>query len=371
MTTKKRKYGDLSKQPLPQSDPTLLEDVFRAFTGRAPVNEVIPEEETVSPQEQYRETIPYQESVPYQKTTQYRRDTVSKNDTVPKSDTVPPTDTANSGTDPWVKDGHLKVSHYVSDVLAPQLTPTQWAVYYRLYRLSFGWGKNECIIGNKRLRELTRVKETAIREAITDLKNLGLIEVLEILNNVEIKGTRYRVNVFINPQTVPNADTVPLADTVSKFGTVSVNAPIKERHDHDLLKKDHRQSGTMTSPISSLFEKLTGKEWSEADTKAFQQVAHIPIDRLEFLMRTIHNRAGNTIGSFAYFAKAILTEESGPPQMSRAALKRKYEQFMKEIRSIHVGSNEWDPSDMVYLLKTKCAKEGITWNDDIANEILG
>jgi hypothetical protein len=37
MTSKKRKYGDLSARQLPTSDPSLLDDVFAAFTGKRPV----------------------------------------------------------------------------------------------------------------------------------------------------------------------------------------------------------------------------------------------------------------------------------------------------------------------------------------------
>ena len=36
MTSKKRKYGDLSARPLPTEDPTLIDDVFAAFTGTRP-----------------------------------------------------------------------------------------------------------------------------------------------------------------------------------------------------------------------------------------------------------------------------------------------------------------------------------------------
>jgi len=35
-SNKKRKYGDLSARPIPVTDPSLLEDVFQAFTGRKP-----------------------------------------------------------------------------------------------------------------------------------------------------------------------------------------------------------------------------------------------------------------------------------------------------------------------------------------------
>src|SRR5215213_1807348 len=44
MTSKKRKYGDLSARPLPSEDPTLIDDVFAAFTGTRPSNVTTPDE---------------------------------------------------------------------------------------------------------------------------------------------------------------------------------------------------------------------------------------------------------------------------------------------------------------------------------------
>lgn len=38
MTSKKRQYGDLSARPLPSEDPSLIDDVFAAFTGTRPSN---------------------------------------------------------------------------------------------------------------------------------------------------------------------------------------------------------------------------------------------------------------------------------------------------------------------------------------------
>lgn len=167
MTSKRRKYGDLSKQPLPTTDPDLIKDVFRAFTGQSPFAE---------------------ETDPGGRGSVASSSTVLKNNTVLIGDSV-----SADGLD--ADEEHVRVSRYVSDILAPQLTPTQWAVYYRLYRLSHGIGKKECLVGNKQLRELTGVKETAVRDAIAALKRLGLVKILEVVNTSDVKGTRYQINV--------------------------------------------------------------------------------------------------------------------------------------------------------------------------------
>jgi hypothetical protein len=48
MTSKKRKYGDLSARPLPTEDPSLIDDVFAAFTGTRPSSAV---EQSPSPED--------------------------------------------------------------------------------------------------------------------------------------------------------------------------------------------------------------------------------------------------------------------------------------------------------------------------------
>ncbi len=42
MTSKRRKYGDLSARPIPTENGALLDDVFAAFTGKRPVNDEQP-----------------------------------------------------------------------------------------------------------------------------------------------------------------------------------------------------------------------------------------------------------------------------------------------------------------------------------------
>jgi hypothetical protein len=245
MASNKRRYGDLSNQILPKTDPALIADVFRAFTGRSFVadeSRALKSEERI-PQEsgvEARSTAVMGDAEVSGDAVSSVKDDVKGGRVEADSDsqvgsTVAASDTELSGdavssvkgdvkggrveadkskiggrakknngralrelvasSSVDAQDGHVKISCYVSDVLAPQLTPTQWAVYYRLYRLSHGIGKTECLIGNKKLREQTGVKETAVRDAIAELRRLGLVEVLEVINTAQVKGTRYQVNV--------------------------------------------------------------------------------------------------------------------------------------------------------------------------------
>jgi hypothetical protein len=265
-----------------------------------------------------------------------------------------------------VRGGFLRIPNTLLDTWIPKLSPTEAVVFLRLYRLSHGFNQKTCMVGTATLATTCNISENTCRTALRRLIDLEMIRQVETINSKDVKGTTYEVCFSEEISEQPHA----APEHRSKNYTGAKTEPNKNMNHDDLKNTDHHHVETRTS-IIRLYEQLTGRTWTTADWKSLDQISHVQDERLEFLMRTIHNRAGNTIGSFAYFAKAILTEESGPPQMSKAALKRKYEQFAKEIRSIHVGSNEWDPSDMVFLLKTKCSREGITWNDDIANEVLG
>jgi hypothetical protein len=363
----------VEQSPSPLSKATPMNQPSSLPSRPVPAPEPVPPEPSL-------EDIRYRETIPYQETRRYRGGTVSANDTVPGNDTV-----SEGDTDPYWKAGYLKVSHQVSDVIQARLSAVQFAIYYRLYRLSYGFQRNWCIVGNKALRTATCVKETAIREAVLQLRQYGLIEVLEVINTKEEKGTKYQINLDFK---VDLESDNTKSDTVSFTGTVSANEPNKERiHDDDLYRKNHHQTAPVensakssdseaksetTMIISLLYEELTQRPWNNKDTRELQKLAHLPSQQIEQMVKTIHNRATEPIGSFAYFAKAIIAEQKAskatPP---KNALKKKYEKLAKEIRSAYVGAQNVKPSDLIAKLKNCCLREGLDWNDDIANEVLG
>lgn len=169
-----------------------------------------------------QQSVPSQKTAPYQGKRPYRPATVTLPATVPYYDTV-----SDNDTSPRVVRGHLQVPNYISDVIAPSLKPDQWAVYYQLYRLSHGWGTEECTIGNKRLQQRTNIKETWLRVTIGELRAIGLIEVIEVVNTAKIKGTRYRINTVLPGDTVPNNLAVTDSSTVLPPDAVTSGAPIK------------------------------------------------------------------------------------------------------------------------------------------------
>lgn len=72
-------------------------------------------------------------------------------------------------------DGFLQVPNYIADRLLPLLTQDEATVYFRLYRLSFGHGRDWCVVGAPRLIETTGIKRTSVFAALKGLESKGLI----------------------------------------------------------------------------------------------------------------------------------------------------------------------------------------------------
>lgn len=82
----------------------------------------------------------------------------------------------------------------VSDRLAGLQTPAEQSIYGRLYRLSYGEGKNTCQVGMTRLVQTTGIKSPkTIARAIERLVEKGHIAIVDNHHNNPQGGTTYRV----------------------------------------------------------------------------------------------------------------------------------------------------------------------------------
>jgi hypothetical protein len=128
------------------------------------------------------------------------------------------------------KDGHLEVPHWMSDNLFPQLEPFEQVLYYRLYRLSHGFGRDECLVGTPALERATKIKHTALFTTIKKLEARGLIERLGqvVLGARGGQGNRYRVNL---PAIVPSTSAVSGTRGARRTRDVprTPGVPMKER----------------------------------------------------------------------------------------------------------------------------------------------
>ncbi|MEM4412708.1 MAG: hypothetical protein QXD59_00370 [Candidatus Caldarchaeum sp.] len=85
-------------------------------------------------------------------------------------------------------------------------------------------------------------------------------------------------------------------------------------------------------------------------------------------MTAVAERAPERINSFAYFVREIAA--AARPE-SRAALRRRLEQIVRRVRQLHVGAANYGIADLAEDVKRTCAREGIPFDPDLFNEIIG
>lgn len=176
------------------------------------------------------------ENIPYRDMTQYHNDTVSYSDRVSKNNTVSDADTVlnNSlSTKLDLSKGFIAIPTHLLDELAKTLTPVEWTLYLRLFRLSYGWHKDTCIVGLEALVAATNIGRTVLRETLKSLQNRKLIRVIETINTKELKGTKYRVYTLTENDTVSKSNRVSKSNTVSFNDTVTASDTNKYIDDHD------------------------------------------------------------------------------------------------------------------------------------------
>jgi hypothetical protein len=83
----------------------------------------------------------------------------------------------------------LSVPPSVFDELAPQQTPLEQAVYFHLFRLSYGENRNWCRVGKRALMHRARVSDRRLNAALDGLVQKGHLKPL----HRSTKGTLYRV----------------------------------------------------------------------------------------------------------------------------------------------------------------------------------
>lgn len=115
--------------------------------------------------------------------------------------------------------GDARVPHRYSDYLCRMLKPDEQAVYWQLYRLSWGWGKDSCFISNPKLSERSNVPLSSMKRAVAGLISKGLIEKTGQTNGYgKDQGVEYRV---------PRLDWQPTSSSQPKLSSQPNMAPNK------------------------------------------------------------------------------------------------------------------------------------------------
>lgn len=113
--------------------------------------------------------------------------------------------------------GDTRVPHRYTDHLCRMLKPDEQAVYWQLYRLSWGWAKDSCFISNPKLSERSNVPLSSMKRAVAGLIAKGLIEKTGHTNGFgRDQGVEYRVltlNWQLNVSSQPSISRQPNMDT--------------------------------------------------------------------------------------------------------------------------------------------------------------
>ncbi|HMW00895.1 MAG TPA: hypothetical protein PL157_17555 [Acidobacteriota bacterium] len=135
------------------------------------------------------------------------------------------------------------------------------------------------------------------------------------------------------------------------------------------MRDTRARAASRNKKIQTHFQTLTGKPWLPSDEQALDLIEHLGEDAIVEMMTRIRQRSPEPIGSFAYFAKAIIRELQFPEPLTNLALKHRIAAIVAELRELRIGES-YPPSELVHDLKNRCLQEDLPWNDDLVNAVL-
>ena len=90
--------------------------------------------------------------------------------------------------------------------------------------------------------------------------------------------------------------------------------------------------------------------------------------RIVSVIEAVVRRTPTKINSFKYFVKEITAQ---PDPRNRAWQKKRLEKIVHKIRDISVGRANYSIVDFVEDVKCSCAREGIAFDNDTFNALIG
>jgi DNA-binding transcriptional regulator GbsR (MarR family) len=199
--------------------------------------------------------------------------------------------------------GFLRLPNWILDSLPSFVDSNEQLMYIHLYRLSHGFGKDQCLVSLDKLAERTGFSKRTVQTVLQNLENKSLITKLKHnFGKGIIQGTIFRV-----------ATITSLAEFASpaKNASLANSATIKDHHD-DLKKHDHHphQLPNITDhqkQVMMIYQEITGNLWTKTDTANYEKIKNVPIEKIEVALRLAYDRATNRPNSFAFFIKEILS----------------------------------------------------------------
>jgi hypothetical protein len=272
----------------------------------------------------------------------------------------------------WRAVEHTRIPQVVFDEILPQLPPMAQMPYLQLLRLTLGFQRANCHISLESWASRCNQSLASIKRQAALLQQRGLLRKESVVFGGVARGSYFRPIIpgILNDDRIEVEKKRTSRLTESRLSASQLR---KSQLSDGYMKRDHEDHGNETdhhqSRVMTIYEQLTGNLVTGADLSAYRKIAHLDADTIEMHMRQIYERSVEQIGSFAYFTKAVLkaTEEN---QRTRAAQKRNLERIISRIRQNRTGARA-TLADLIEDIKRACARDNITYNNDLVNEILG
>jgi DNA-binding transcriptional MocR family regulator len=136
-------------------------------------------------------------------------------------------------------DGYLQIPNRIADHLLPLLAPHSQLVYFRLYRLSWGFGKTFCTVSLPKLAEKTQLSQSSVQRAIADLESKGLLRKSQrIFGKSRAQGVTYEVvtGTSLVPETSLVRRTSLVRETNNKYLKENIKSDIQENPVYEVRK---------------------------------------------------------------------------------------------------------------------------------------
>ena len=257
------------------------------------------------------------------------------------------------------RSGYLKLPNEILDNVLPRLSPTEAVVFLRLYRLSIGFGVSRCMVGITALIQACNISEQTCRTALRRLIDMGHIKQIEVINTREMKGTAYEI--------LTGLENIPVKNLDRSENLTGLEIRPNKDHDHDFKNTDLRQSAHARE-VTTIYQKLTGNNWTRADQSAYEKIKDVPVEMIEQVIRVTIARAARRPGSLAYFIKEILAL-SDPSASARKANRGQLQTIIERLRTAHTGAT-YTIGELAEDTKLACVRDGLIFDLDLFNEIV-
>ena len=224
MTSKKRKYGNLSERPLPTEDESLVDDVFAAFTRRPT---------TILPNVPPAPLAPPVWNAPDAPIAPDAPKVPDPLHAAPDAQYAPPALPAPVA-------GFTRVPNDMLDRTLPTLEVYAQSLLVRLYRLSRGFNSDTCNVSVGKLATACNFSIRKVQMGLAALERRGLIQRLKEDHknrDFNLRGITFKILIF-NPsparrtppaQHAPDAPNTPGApDAPNKLNTQKENTQTQE-----------------------------------------------------------------------------------------------------------------------------------------------